>query len=166
MNETSRQAGEQFLPDEEATLRFAARMARNLPQSKQPFVLYLQGDLGTGKTTLTRGMLRQLGERGAVRSPTYGLIAEYATPSGAVLHLDLYRLRSPRELQQLGLADYLPGSRLWLIEWPELAEGEGLPPADAQILLGVAGQGRGLTIRAVSPQGGRWLRDLDADTGS
>jgi tRNA threonylcarbamoyladenosine biosynthesis protein TsaE len=157
---------EVFLRDEAATLQLAARMARNLPESNQPFVLHLQGDLGTGKTTLTRGMLRQLGERGAVRSPTYGLIAEYATPAGAVLHLDLYRLRSPSELQQLGLTDYLPGSRLWLIEWPELAEGEGLPPADAQVLIGVAEQGRRITIRSVSPAGARWLRAMHADTGS
>jgi tRNA threonylcarbamoyladenosine biosynthesis protein TsaE len=111
-------------------------------------------------------MLRQLGERGAVRSPTYGLIAEYATPAGAVLHLDLYRLRSPLELQQLGLADYLPGSRLWLIEWPELAAGAGLPAVDAQVLISVAEQGRHITIKAVSPQGARWLRTLHADTGS
>lgn len=157
---------EVFLPDEDATLQFAARMAHHLPASSQAFVLYLQGDLGTGKTTLTRGMLRALGERGAVRSPTYGLIAEYGTPLGAVLHLDLYRLRSPRELQQLGLADYLPDSRLWLIEWPELAEGEGLPPADARVQLGVAEQGRRIKLASVSPAGQRWVGALIADTGS
>jgi tRNA threonylcarbamoyladenosine biosynthesis protein TsaE len=154
-----------FLPDEEATLQLAARLARRLPAATGPFVLYLQGDLGTGKTTLTRGMLRALGEQGAVRSPTYGLIAEYGTPQGAVLHLDLYRLRSPGELRQLGLPDYLPGSRLWLIEWPDLA-GEGLPPADALVQIGVAAPGRRLRIEAVSGAGQAWLRAVSADTGS
>ncbi len=119
-----------FLAEESATLQFAARMATRLP-AQPPFVLYLQGDLGTGKTTLTRGMLRALGEQGAVRSPTYGLIAEYETPRGRVLHLDLYRLRSAAELAALGLADYLADSLLWLIEWPEQAQGGRLPTADA-----------------------------------
>ena len=166
MSSESADALQIFLPDEDATLQVAARMAQHLPASRQALVLYLQGDLGTGKTTLTRGMLRALGERGAVRSPTYGLIAEYGTPLGVVMHLDLYRLRSPRELQQLGLADYLPGSRLWLIEWPELAEGEGLPPADALVQIGVAEQGREMKLVPVSPAGQCWVHALVADTGS
>ncbi len=147
-------------------LQLAARMAQCLPTSRQPFVIYLQGDLGTGKTTLTRGMLRALGERGAVRSPTYGLIAQYGTPDGAVVHLDLYRLRSPVELQQLGLVDYLPDSRLWLIEWPELATGEGLPPADAVVHIAVAAQGRRVRCEARTEPGRAWVRAHSADTGS
>ncbi|MEO6185403.1 MAG: tRNA (adenosine(37)-N6)-threonylcarbamoyltransferase complex ATPase subunit type 1 TsaE [Steroidobacteraceae bacterium] len=157
---------EVFLADEDATLKLAGRMARCLPASRQAFVIYLHGDLGTGKTTVTRGMLRALGEPGAVRSPTYGLIAEYGTPEGTVLHLDLYRLRSPAELQQLGLADYLPGSRLWLIEWPEMAAGVGLPEADAVVSISVEAQGRRVRCEAASAPGHAWMQAFSADTGS
>ncbi len=155
-----------FLPDEEATLRLAAKMAKLLPTDGPPFVLHLHGDLGTGKTTLTRGVLRALGEQGAVRSPTYGLIAEYETPHGRVLHLDLYRLRSADELQALGLADYLADSRLWLIEWPEKAEGERLPAADARVCIDVVSTGRQVHIEPQSGAGQRWLTGLNPDPGS
>jgi tRNA threonylcarbamoyladenosine biosynthesis protein TsaE len=151
-------------PDESTMLRLAAGMARCLP-SGTPLVLYLQGDLGSGKTTLARGMLRALGEQGAVRSPTYGLIAEYDTPQGRVLHLDLYRLRVPEELAALGLADFLADTRLWLVEWPEQAQGARLPPADAQVSIDVEGQGRRLQLQSCSDVGRLWLdclsRDLD-----
>jgi tRNA threonylcarbamoyl adenosine modification protein YjeE len=154
-----------FLADEAATLGLAARMAAQLP-SGGPLVLHLHGDLGTGKTTLTRGMLHAMGEQGAVRSPTYGLIAEYHTPQGRAMHLDLYRLRSPDELASLGLADYLPESRLWLIEWPERAEGARLPAADARVFIKVERGGRQLRIEPVSPAGERWLVSLNPDPGS
>jgi tRNA threonylcarbamoyl adenosine modification protein YjeE len=154
-----------FLHDEAATMRFAARMAGLLPASTEPFVIHLHGDLGTGKTTLARGMLRALGEQGPVRSPTYGLIAQYPTALGPVLHLDLYRLRDPAELAALGLADYLQGSRLWLIEWPEKA-GSGLPAADAHVRIDVAGAGRRIQVEPASTPGHRWVAALDADPGS
>jgi tRNA threonylcarbamoyl adenosine modification protein YjeE len=156
---------EVLLSDEAATLDWAARLASCLPKSGPPLVLYLHGDLGTGKTTLARGLLHALGEQGAVRSPTYGLLAEYLTPAGPVLHLDLYRLRSPGELLALGLGDYLPGSRLWLIEWPELAAGQGLPRADAEVHLEVQGAGRSLHVDSRSPAGERWLRTMNTDPG-
>jgi tRNA threonylcarbamoyl adenosine modification protein YjeE len=155
-----------FLPDEDATLHLAGQMAKAMPMGGPPFVLHLHGDLGTGKTTLTRGALRALGEQGAVRSPTYGLIAEYATPRGRVLHLDLYRLRSAGELQALGLADYLADSQLWLIEWPERAEGERLPAADARIYLDVEATGRRARIEACSAPGRLWLARLNPDPSS
>ncbi len=155
-----------FLPDEEATLQLAAQMANQLPTDGPPFVLHLHGDLGTGKTTLTRGVLRALGEQGAVRSPTYGLIAEYETSQGRVLHLDLYRMRSAFELQSLGLADYLADSRLWLIEWPEKAEGERLPAADARVFIEVASRGRQLRIEAATEAGRQWLAGMNQDPGS
>jgi tRNA threonylcarbamoyladenosine biosynthesis protein TsaE len=154
-----------LLADEAATLACAARMAQALPPGSQPLVVYLHGDLGAGKTTLARGMLRALGETGAVRSPTYGLLAEYTPPAGRVLHLDLYRLRDPEELAALGLADYLPGSRLWLIEWPELGAGQGLPPADADVHLDLAGSGRSIRCSPRTPLGERWLVGLSADAG-
>jgi tRNA threonylcarbamoyladenosine biosynthesis protein TsaE len=128
-------------------------------------VLYLRGDLGAGKTTFARGMLRQLGEAGPVRSPTYGLLTEYPVAGGVVVHMDLYRLRQPEELQALALADLLPGSRLWLVEWPERA-GHGLPQADAQVQLEVRGSGRRAQLQAFSDRGRSWQQILCADSGS
>jgi tRNA threonylcarbamoyladenosine biosynthesis protein TsaE len=152
-----------FLEDESATLALAGRMAACLPAAES-FVVYLQGNLGTGKTTLTRGVLRALGEQGAVRSPTYGLIAEYDTPQGRVLHLDLYRLRLPEELAALGLEDYLTENRLWLIEWPEQARGARLPPADAVVSIEVEGAGRRLQIAPATDAGHRWVACLGPDS--
>lgn len=153
------------LPDEAATLDFAARLARALPAAITPLVVHLHGDLGAGKTTLARGMLRAMGERGAVRSPTYALIAEYEPDGRRVLHLDLYRLADPEELLALGLADYLPGSHLWLVEWPERGETGGLPPADAHVYLQPAGNARRVRLVAGSAAGARWLQALAADSG-
>jgi tRNA threonylcarbamoyladenosine biosynthesis protein TsaE len=97
-----------------------------------------------------------------VRSPTYGLVAEYSPPAGRVLHLDLYRLRDPGELAALGLADYLTGSRLWLIEWPERAMGQGLPVADAELYLDLARSGRNIRLLPHSPLGSRWVAAVNA----
>jgi tRNA threonylcarbamoyladenosine biosynthesis protein TsaE len=152
-----------FLADETATLALARRMATHLPAG-EPFVLYLQGDLGSGKTTLTRGMLRALGEQGAVRSPTYGLISTYDTPLGQVVHLDLYRLRTAGELGPLGLPDYLAGSRLWLIEWPERAQGNGLPSADAVVNIEIEQAGRRLQIAPISEAARSWVDGLSPDS--
>lgn len=148
------------LPDERATEAFAARAARAVPDRGEPLVLYLHGELGTGKTCVARGMLREMGEEGPVRSPTYGLLTEYPLPCGVVVHMDLYRLRGPGELHALGLADAMAGSRLWLIEWPERAQGTGLPKPDAQLWLEARGEGRRLRIEADSASGRQWLDSL------
>jgi tRNA threonylcarbamoyl adenosine modification protein YjeE len=153
------------LPDEAATLACAARLSRHLPNGSQPLVLYLHGDLGSGKTTLARGMLQAMGEQGAVRSPTYGLLAEYMPPPGRVVHLDLYRLAGPEELAALALPELLAGSILWLVEWPERAEGRGLPAADAEVFLDLAGTGRRLRLEHRSPQGKHWVKAVCADAG-
>ncbi len=154
-----------FLPDEAATLAYAAHLARYLPPAEAPFVVYLHGDLGAGKTTLARGLLKALGEQGTVRSPTYGLLAEYTPPAGRVVHLDLYRLQSADELLSLGLADHFPGSRLWLVEWPERAAGAGLPPADAEVRMDPEGTGRRIHLQARSPLGEHWVTAASADAG-
>lgn len=153
------------LADEAATLQFGARLARALPVTGGPLVLYLHGELGAGKTTLARGMLQALGETGAIRSPTYALVAEYQPHGTRVLHLDLYRLSSPDELAALGLADFLPDSRLWLIEWPERGAGGELPAPDAHVHLEPAGAGRAVRIEAVTGQGRHWVAALAADSG-
>ena len=148
------------LADDAATEDFARRAARSLSPADAPLVLYLQGDLGAGKTSLARGMLRELGETGPVRSPTYGLLTEYALPGGVVVHIDLYRLRGPEELQALGLADLLAQTRLWLIEWPERAAGKGLPQPDASLRLELSGRGRRLHIEPCTDPGRQWLESL------
>lgn len=153
-----------WLPDEAATESIARRAARALHPAAHPLVVYLDGELGSGKTCFARGMLRELGEQGPVRSPSYGLLAEYDTPRGRVVHLDLYRLRSPDELRMLGLADHLAGSLLWLIEWPDKAGGAGLPRADVRLTVEVHGHGRRLNGAAYSDAGRRWLADLCADS--
>lgn len=154
------------LPDEAATLQLGARLARALPPDAMPLVVYLHGDLGAGKTTLARGILRELGETGPVRSPTYALVALYSPGGQTVVHLDLYRLESPDELLALGLPDYLPGSRLWLVEWPGKAAGTGLPGADAHVYLEPAGASRRASIAAASPRGESWAAIVSPDSSS
>jgi len=92
-------------------------------------VVELSGDLGSGKSTFARGALRALGVTGAIKSPSYTLLETYALRAGEALHLDLYRLNDPEELENLGLADYFRPDTLWLIEWPEKGVGR-LPRPD------------------------------------
>lgn len=149
-----------FLPDESATTAAGAALARALGPAPGG-VIFLEGDLGAGKTTLARGLLRALGVQGAVRSPTYTLIEPYELPQGRLLHIDLYRIADPEELEQLGLADFPPSDTWWLVEWP--GRGEGLlPPADLEIRLRAQGAGRCLEYVAVSPLGQEVLRAWQA----
>ena len=141
------------LADEAATVELGARIADALPAEagEGAWRVHLFGDLGAGKTTLVRGVVRALGGRGPVRSPTYSLLETYALPPWEVLHLDLYRLAGPSELQALGLADYDRSGALWLIEWPERL-GAG-PSADLEVHLRADADRhwaslRGLTVRA------------------
>lgn len=122
-------------------------------------VVFLEGDLGAGKTTLARAFLRQLGVTGAVRSPTYTLIERYPVASGEIAHLDLYRIADPDELEFLGLDDLAADARLWLIEWPERGAG-ALPRADLRIRLSVDGSGRRADLSGDTPTGVAWLNAL------
>lgn len=128
------------LADEAATTRLGTDLAQVLV-ARAGGVLYLRGDLGAGKTTLARGFLRAAGFGGTLRSPTYTLIEPYAREGLSVLHMDLYRLRDPSEIEQLGLVDYPPETCLWLVEWPERGAG-WLPPADVTVELRYEGAGR------------------------
>ncbi len=132
------------LPDAAATEAVGARLARALAQ--QPgLVVFLHGELGAGKTTLVRGWLRALGITGAIRSPTYTLVEPYELAGRNLLHLDLYRLNDPLELEQLGLYDTPPDRSVWLVEWPERGAGQ-LPLPDLQISLQATDFGREISI--------------------
>ena len=111
------------LGSEESFASLAARCAKALQTARVwPLVVGLQGDLGSGKTTWARAMLRGLGYRGRVPSPTYTLLEQYTCDGLLVVHLDLYRLRGDQELEHLGLRDWLAEPRRWLlVEWPERA---------------------------------------------
>ena len=95
-------------------------------------VVFLDGDLGAGKTTLARGILRGLNYAGAVTSPTYTLVERYDAGARTVYHFDLYRLREPAELEATGLRDWLDGEAIILIEWPERG-GDALPAPDIRV---------------------------------
>ena len=119
-----------------------------------PLIVGLRGDLGAGKTTFVRAMLRALGYSGRVPSPTYTLLEHYALGDLNVVHLDLYRLNEPRELEYLGLRDWLASPDVWVLaEWPE--RGGGLLDAcDLELRLDMAGDDqRSLAPRARSPRG-------------
>lgn len=103
-------------------------------------IVTLIGDLGAGKSTFARGALRALGVTGAIKSPSYTLLETYELATVHVVHLDLYRLKDPDELEHLGLADYHAPGQLWFIEWPENG-GERLPPADDEFRFTIAGDG-------------------------
>ncbi|MBK5964262.1 tRNA (adenosine(37)-N6)-threonylcarbamoyltransferase complex ATPase subunit type 1 TsaE [Thiocystis minor] len=137
------------LKDPEAQLAFGEHLAALLPPA---CVIYLEGDLGTGKTTLTRGILRGLGHRGTVRSPTYTLIEPYQVPSGPLYHLDLYRLADPEELEYLGLRDLMGEDARWVIEWPDRGAGM-LPAADLRIMIEYLAEGRRLTLSGGTTEG-------------
>ena len=128
------------LPDAAATTRLGADLARRLAD-RAGAVVYLEGPLGAGKTTLARGLLRALGVEGPIRSPTYTLMEPYRVARGGVLHLDLYRLTDPLELHNLGLSDYPPASTLWLVEWPQKGDGL-LPTCDWRVRLAPQADGR------------------------
>ena len=111
-------------------------------------VVYLEGDLGAGKTTLARALLRALGVTGAIKSPTYTLVEPYEVAGLRLLHMDLYRLMTAEELYGLGVFDDPPGQCWWLVEWPTKAAGV-LPPADLRLLLTAlpGGEGRQLELQ-------------------
>ena len=122
-----------------------------------PAVIFLEGDLGVGKTTLAQGVLRGFGVPGRVKSPTYTLIESYATAHGPALHLDLYRLRDGEELEFLGIRDYLDEAALWLIEWPERGDGF-LPEPDLRLRLSIASPGQHrLEVLLATVRGASWL---------
>jgi len=156
-----RARGEAELADAAATEAFGAHLAAVLAGGE---VVHLRGALGAGKTTLCRGLLRALGHAGAVKSPTYTLVESYACGARRVHHFDLYRLRDPLELEDLGVRDYLDGEALLLIEWPERGDA-CTPPADLVIELAEQAGARRIRWSASSPRGEAIVAALAATAG-
>lgn len=142
------------LADEQAMVAFGEHLAACVAEGA---VIFLHGDLGMGKTTLSRGVLRGCGHQGSVKSPTYTLVEPYETPAGPVYHFDLYRLSDPEELEFLGIRDYFDDRALSLIEWPERGQGI-LPTADLEVEIRAEGTGRRLTWQ-YNTEKGRKLAD-------
>lgn len=141
------------LADAAATTALGARLATAIVAAGEtPLCITLHGELGAGKTTLTRGLLRGLGHAGRVPSPTYTLVEPYELAGRRIWHLDLYRLGDPAELEYLGLAEMTgPGSVL-LIEWPERG-GDFLPSANLDLKLNVVSDARTAAVTAVGTVG-------------
>jgi tRNA threonylcarbamoyladenosine biosynthesis protein TsaE len=150
-----------YLPDESATQALGAALARALSPG---LVIYLHGDLGAGKTALTRALLHACGHKGTVRSPTYTLSEPYRVAIDGkgvnVIHYDLYRMGSPEEFLDAGFREDFDGANICIVEWPEKGE-PVLPSPDVRITLSVSGPGREVELQALSQLGLLCLERLD-----
>lgn len=134
--------------------------ARRLAAQLQPgMVIYLQGDLGAGKTTLVRSVLNALGYTGRVKSPTYTLLEPYQVAGLDLRHFDLYRMNNEEEWESAGFRDEFDGHNIFLIEWPNKARGL-LPPADIEIVFEILPLGRSVEILSYTPMGNACLNRL------
>jgi tRNA threonylcarbamoyladenosine biosynthesis protein TsaE len=137
------------LKDESETIALGAKMASALSGGE---IIFLQGELGAGKTTFVRGLLNALGHSGNVKSPTYTLVEPYSITGLDVYHFDLYRINDPEELEAMGIRDYCDGKAICLFEWPEQGAGV-LPEADITLLLSHISSGREVEIISNSVTG-------------
>jgi len=144
------------LVDADQTVAFGGRLSA---ACDEPVCIYLHGDLGAGKTTLTRGFIQGLGHKGKVKSPTYTLVEPYELAHWQVYHFDLYRLGDPEELEFMGIRDYFTNTSHCLVEWPERGEGI-LPKPDIDLTLSYVGQQRNVELRANTEIGLRVLNKL------
>ncbi len=142
LNITELMKNQIIIPNTKAMMELGGKIADQFPQGG---IVLLNGDLGVGKTTLVRGVLRHLGYDGIVKSPTYTLVEPYQLEDRIIYHFDLYRLADPEELEYIGGRDYWDGNSLCLIEWPEKAEGY-LPEANLELTISHQGESRDLEI--------------------
>lgn len=146
------------LPTEAATIALARRLA---PALLDGGVVFLRGELGAGKTTFARALLRALGVGERVKSPTYSLLERYTVNGRDAFHLDLYRIADTGELEWLGLDELDSPETLVLVEWPERGLG-ALPAPDLEVALEHDGSGRRAYLSPVSPRGQRWMALLES----
>jgi tRNA threonylcarbamoyladenosine biosynthesis protein TsaE len=152
------------LPADGATELLGAALAGALPAAADfGAVLYLDGELGSGKTTCVRALLRALGVTGLVRSPTYTLVETYATAALTCVHLDLYRLRDESEVEDLGLRDLAIPGNLLMIEWPEKG-GSAVPRADVGLSFRYEGDARAARVVTFTERGAGWVVNLGYDS--
>lgn len=146
------------LADEAATVAWGERLGQGLDS---PCLVFLDGELGAGKTTFSRGVLRAFGYQGAVKSPTYTLVEPYELAEQTLYHFDLYRLGDPEELEYMGIRDYLNGNAICLVEWSERGAGI-LPSPDIRVNIVQQGLGRKLTLQAESERGKQLITKFKA----
>lgn len=135
-----------YLADEDATLAFAGTL---LPLLDAAPLVFLHGQLGAGKTTLVRGILRALGYEGSVKSPTYTLLEPYEVNGRTIYHFDLYRIGDSEELDFIGIDELMDADAIKFVEWPEQGA-DRLPEPDVTIRLSLEGEGRRIEVSANS----------------
>ena len=146
---TEQQAWTRNVEDEAAVARLAASFASSV---ELPAVLYLRGDLGAGKTTFARAYIQSLGYSGYVKSPSYGLLETYQAGGQKILHLDLYRIEDPEELEYLAIRDLFDEESVMLIEWPDRGK-HHLPVPDLVLEFGENDEVRFVVCKVCSPRG-------------
>ncbi|HEX3950893.1 MAG TPA: tRNA (adenosine(37)-N6)-threonylcarbamoyltransferase complex ATPase subunit type 1 TsaE [Steroidobacteraceae bacterium] len=151
------------LPDSAATETLGAGLARTFPVAADGAVVHLRGELGSGKTTCARSLLHALGVTATVRSPTYTLVDTYSAGNLTCVHVDLYRLQSIAEVEELGLRDLLGPGQLMLIEWPEKG-GRAIPSPDLILQLQYASDARTAVLGSGTDLGLGWISKLAIDT--
>ncbi|SFC53737.1 tRNA (adenosine(37)-N6)-threonylcarbamoyltransferase complex ATPase subunit type 1 TsaE [Pseudoalteromonas denitrificans] len=138
-----------LLEDEQATVSMGRLLAQNITKGA---IIYLYGDLGSGKTTFTRGVVQAFGHKGKVKSPTYTLVEPYELANQNIFHFDLYRLADPEELEFMGIRDYFSQQSICMIEWPEKGA-DFLASADLELTLEYVAQKRKISIMGKTPKG-------------
>jgi tRNA threonylcarbamoyladenosine biosynthesis protein TsaE len=149
-----------YCEDEASTQKLAICLAKAMMEDDiAGAVIYLEGDLGAGKTTFSRDFLQSLGHVGSVKSPTYTLVEPYTINGLEVFHFDLYRLNDPEELEFMGIRDYFNNNTLCLVEWPQNG-GAMLPEANLQIKIAYEKKGRKFCLHALGPRADKWLASI------
>ena len=146
-----------FLASEKETINLGAELARYV---SNPLTLTFKGQIGAGKTTLIRALLKSLGVEGTIKSPTFSIVEEYPLSQFKICHFDLYRIAHPEELEYIGFRDYFTADSVCLIEWPELA-GEILPQVDLCFELKLQHNGRSVSVAAETSRGECLMKRLD-----
>jgi len=148
-----------LLATEQETINLGAELARHI---SNPMILTFKGQIGAGKTTLIRALLKALGVSGSIKSPTFSIVEEYLVSQFKICHFDLYRIAHPEELDYIGFRDYFTSDSICLIEWPELA-GDTLPQVDLCFELKLQHNGRSVSVVAETSRGERLIIDLIGD---